>query len=69
MTPQHHSPALDGAVWHTSTYSDNGSGCVERARLAEGWQGVRDTKDRDRGVLFFNASAWKAFVTGVNHGL
>ncbi|WP_129843140.1 DUF397 domain-containing protein [Streptomyces sp. RFCAC02] len=57
-----------GAVWHTSTYSNNGSGCIERGRLGGGRQGVRDTKDRARGVLTFEAPAWASFVAAAQRG-
>ncbi|ARQ70513.1 DUF397 domain-containing protein [Streptomyces marincola] len=69
MTANHRRHSLDAAVWHTSTYSDNGSGCVERGRLASGWQAVRDTKDRDAaGILIFGPHTWQSFVQAVRTG-
>ncbi|MFB4196377.1 DUF397 domain-containing protein [Streptomyces carpaticus] len=67
MNPQLTSD-LQGAVWHTSSYSNNGAGCVERGQLLSGRQGVRDTKDRARGTLFFAAGPWQQFVTAVRDG-
>ncbi|MBD3003233.1 DUF397 domain-containing protein [Streptomyces sp. 5-10] len=33
-----------------------------------GRQAVRDTKDRERGTLLFEPSAWQAFVNAVRDG-
>ncbi|WP_413809616.1 DUF397 domain-containing protein [Streptomyces sp. OE57] len=33
-----------------------------------GRQAVRDTKDRERGALLFEPSAWQAFVDAVRGG-
>ncbi len=59
---------LDGAFWHKSTYSGVDNACVERGRLVSGRQAVRDTKDRDRGALLFDADAWQSFVDAVRNG-
>jgi hypothetical protein len=78
-------PEMDpaGLVWRTSTYSGNGSSCVEVAawpargrggdrRIVGGELGqriaVRDSKDRGGPVLAFSAGAWKNFVGGVRAG-
>jgi hypothetical protein len=61
-------PETEGAFWHKSTYSGNDNGCVERGRLTSGRHAVRDTKDRARAMLFFEASAWEDFVTSVRRG-
>jgi hypothetical protein len=54
---------LTGAVWRTSTRSDNGGAtCVEVADNLPGIVAVRDTKDRDGGTLTFAPEAWRAFV-------
>jgi hypothetical protein len=45
--------------WRVSSYSDNGSNCVE-VRVAAGAVNVRDTKDRDGGQLDVSALAWRA---------
>ncbi|WP_329457550.1 DUF397 domain-containing protein [Streptomyces sp. NBC_01497] len=59
---------FDGAVWHKSTYSGSDNGCVERGVLRSGRQALRDTKDRDAGVMVFGAGAWREFVVAVRGG-
>jgi hypothetical protein len=46
--------------WRKATYSNGGENCVEVAN-ADG-VAVRDTKDRDGGMLGFTAEAWTAFL-------
>ncbi|WP_328346239.1 DUF397 domain-containing protein [Micromonospora sp. NBC_00421] len=54
---------LTGARWHKSTKSGgNGGNCVEVAGNLPGVVLVRDTKDRDGGVLAFAPAAWRGFV-------
>ncbi|KWV29790.1 DUF397 domain-containing protein [Micromonospora rifamycinica] len=54
---------LTGARWHKSTKSGgNGGNCVEVAGNLPGVVLVRDTKDRDGGVLVFTPAAWQGFV-------
>jgi hypothetical protein len=65
--PRTIAPELDGAIWHKSTHSGT-NGCIERGRLRDGRQAVRDTKDRDRGVAVFDAEVWQAFVDAVRDG-
>ncbi|MGW8526296.1 DUF397 domain-containing protein [Nocardiopsis sp. NPDC055824] len=49
------------APWHTSSYSAERGECVE---VSEGpVTGVRDTKHRELGALFFTVGEWKAFVS------
>jgi len=51
--------------WRKSTYSDaNGGACVEVASAACAVL-VRDTTDRDGGMLTFTASAWQAFMGSI----
>lgn len=46
--------------FHKSSYSGAHGECVE---VAEGpVTGVRDTKHRDLGALFFGADEWQAFI-------
>lgn len=46
--------------WHTSSYTTDEGACVE---VAEGpVTGIRDSKNRDLGALFFPAAEWAAFV-------
>ncbi|WP_275558294.1 DUF397 domain-containing protein [Streptomyces sp. 5-6(2022)] len=59
---------LDGSIWHKSSYSGNDNGCVEHGILPTGHQAVRDTKDRERGALLFEPSAWQVFVDAVRDG-
>ncbi len=57
---------LTGARWHKSSRSSqNGGDCVEVAENLPGVVLVRDSKDRDGGVLAFAPSAWRAFVGGI----
>lgn len=53
------------AAWHKSTYSAGANNCVE---VAEGpVTGVRDTKHRDLGALFFSGNEWAAFLDTAKH--
>ncbi|GAA3979613.1 DUF397 domain-containing protein [Thermobifida alba] len=46
--------------WHTASYTHEQSACVE---VSEGpVTGIRDSKNRDLGALFFPADEWAAFV-------
>ncbi|MDT0443907.1 DUF397 domain-containing protein [Streptomyces johnsoniae] len=55
--------------WHTSSYSDNGSGCIERGGSVTGRQAVRDSKDPAREVaLVFGRQQWQAFVSAAVSG-
>lgn len=57
-------PSFEGARWRKSNISSD-TGCVEVA-YAEGWVGVRDTKDGDSGpVLAFTEHEWNSFLSGV----
>ena len=74
-------PGPDGIVWHTSSYSNGGSACVE-----VGWHTsshssnggacvevtptpagvrIRDSKDRNGPVLTVPAPSWHAFLTAL----
>lgn len=44
-----------------SSYSATESHCVEVANLENG-AGMRDTKNRDLGALFFDSGEWQAFL-------
>ncbi|MEV0697359.1 DUF397 domain-containing protein [Saccharopolyspora sp. NPDC050389] len=54
--------------WHKSSYSGNSGNCVEVAGHPDGTRYVRDTKDRERGVLAFGAAQWAAFVVASKAG-
>lgn len=52
-------------AWRTSTHSSsNGGDCIEVADSLPTIL-VRDTKDRDRGILAVRPEAWSAFVAHV----
>ena len=46
--------------FHKSTYSNDGSHCVEVKEGSETL--VRDTQNRDKGILSFPASEWAALL-------
>jgi hypothetical protein len=48
-------------TWHKSTYSQNGSHCVEVKETTRGAD-VRDTQSRDLGELSFPAGEWSALL-------
>ncbi|GAB3494574.1 DUF397 domain-containing protein [Amycolatopsis cihanbeyliensis] len=56
---------LADAVWRTSSYSNTTANeCVEvahRPRVV----GIRDSKDRDGGMLTVPAEGWSAFLAAV----
>ncbi|MEY9215308.1 DUF397 domain-containing protein [Thermobifida halotolerans] len=53
-------PLPTARQWHTASYTHEQSACVE---VSEGpVTGVRDSKNRDLGALFFPAVEWAAFV-------
>jgi len=72
-------PELDGIVWHTSSYSGNGSDCVEVGwrtssyssngsacvEVAPAPQGVlvRDSKDCTGPALTIPTPTWRTFLT------
>ncbi|MCK9872240.1 DUF397 domain-containing protein [Nocardiopsis dassonvillei] len=46
--------------WHKASYTNDRGECVE---VAEGpITGVRDTKHRELGALFFGGGEWQAFL-------
>ncbi|RKR89126.1 uncharacterized protein DUF397 [Micromonospora pisi] len=54
---------VTGARWRKSTRSGtNGGACVEVADNLPGRVLVRDSKDRDGGMLAFGPATWRAFV-------
>jgi Domain of unknown function (DUF397)/Domain of unknown function (DUF5753) len=57
------------AEWRVSTYSANGSTCVEVARNLPGIVAVRDSKDRQGAALTFTAEQWRAFTARLQHGI
>lgn len=58
-------PALSGACWVTSSYTNSDSGqCVEVA-MPGPIVGVRDTKQRSRGHITVAVASWAALVDRV----
>lgn len=52
--------SIPASPWHTASYSAERGECVE---VSEGpVTGVRDTKHRELGALFFSADEWQAFL-------
>ena len=56
-----------GAVWRKSSHSGAGNDCVEIA-LAETRASVRDSKNRDAGMLQFGTAGWTIFLTATKSG-
>ncbi|MGW1039906.1 DUF397 domain-containing protein [Streptomyces sp. NPDC002547] len=59
---------IEGLVFRTSSYTNGNGACVEVAELPDGGRAVRDTKDRQGGVQFYNVAEWTAFIQGVKDG-
>lgn len=53
--------------WRTSSYTDHDS-CVEVADNQPEHVLIRDSKNREGGVLIFPAPSWSQFVAAVNTG-
>ncbi len=51
----------DGIVWRTSSYTGNGSACVEVAAAPAGVL-VRDSKDPEGPTLAVPTTAWRVFL-------
>ncbi|MBU3865098.1 DUF397 domain-containing protein [Streptomyces sp. 4503] len=59
------------ANWFKSSYSDNGTNCVEVADLstsAYGGIAIRDSKDPNSPALLVSPADWASFVTAVADG-
>ena len=63
-----HISDLRRAEWRKSTYSANGSTCVEVARNLPGIVAVRDSKDPAGPKLTFTPAEWEAFTATVRDG-
>lgn len=65
MTPSDTTPA-----WRKSSYSNGGDAtCVEVALLANGLEGLRDTKDKGKGpMLTFQPGQIPALAAAVKNG-
>ncbi|MDQ2882281.1 MAG: DUF397 domain-containing protein [Actinomycetota bacterium] len=74
-------PEPDGIVWHTSSYSNGGTACVEIGWRTSSYSSnggdcvevapvpdavlVRDSKDRTGPALAVPSTAWQAFLTSL----
>ncbi len=57
----------NNAAWRKSSYSGgSGGNCVEVASTVSVVM-VRDTRDRDGGMLAFTADAWEVFTASLSH--
>jgi hypothetical protein len=59
---------LRHAEWYKSSYSANGSTCVEVATNLPDIVAVRDSKDANGPALAFTADEWRAFILGARSG-
>lgn len=59
---------LSEAQWRISSHSSGNGACVELAALPGGHVAVRDSTDRGRPALVFDAAEWKAFTAGMADG-
>ncbi|MGH3322411.1 MAG: DUF397 domain-containing protein [Streptosporangiaceae bacterium] len=62
---------LTGVAWHISTRSSSGGqNCVEAGPLADrsGRVAVRDSRDRDGGIIVSSHEGWAAFVASLKVG-
>jgi hypothetical protein len=56
---------LTTTMWFKSSHSNGQQACVEAGAGPTGVVPVRDSKDPHGPALVFQASAWRAFVTGI----
>jgi hypothetical protein len=59
---------LRRAEWRISSYSANGSTCVEVARNLPGVVAVRDSKAPQGAALSFTPEEWRAFTARLRYG-
>jgi len=57
-----HSVNPNSVFWRKSSHSAADGDCVEVARLANGYIGVRDSKNTLMPALNFTPALWRAFV-------
>ncbi|MGH3799623.1 MAG: DUF397 domain-containing protein [Pseudonocardiaceae bacterium] len=55
------------AWWRKSSYSEGANNCVEVTTELPGWVGVRNTKNRDTGLLALNRQQWDGFLDAVKN--
>jgi hypothetical protein len=61
-------PDLRRAKWRKSSYSANGSTCVEVARNLPGIVAVRDSKNTNGPILAFTPTEWNSFTARLRSG-
>jgi Domain of unknown function (DUF397) len=61
-------PNIDGAVFRKSLRSGQDGNCVEVAENLPHMVAVRDTKNRNGGILQFTPEAWSKFIDDVKNG-
>lgn len=55
--------------WRKSSRSDADGNCVEVGTSTDGKSiGIRDSKNREGGMLLPSRPAWEAFIEGVRQG-
>lgn len=59
-------PPLDHLSFRKSSYSQSEAACVEVANLGDG-KAMRDTQNRELGILFFSLNEWRAFLSTARH--
>jgi len=62
-----HSVNPGDIAWRTSSYSAANGDCVEIARRADGYIGVRDSKNILMSALGFAPAQWPTFIGEVKH--
>jgi hypothetical protein len=53
--------------WRTSTYSGPNNECVEVAPSTTEGAAIRDSKDREVGVIRADRSAWSSLIAELKH--
>lgn len=61
-------PDLSRAPWRKSSYSGNGSNCVEVAAATGGRVAAREAMDRDGATEILSRQAWQRFTAPVKGG-
>jgi len=61
-------PDLSGASWRTSSFSQDGSDCVQAAFLSDGGVALRHSRDPGGSVLVYTRREWDAFLKGAKDG-
>ena len=68
MTTRADVPDLTSTSWHTSSFSQGGSDCVDVAFLPDGRVALRHSKDPDGSILIYTRGEWDAFLKGAKDG-